>query len=160
MKKTTLFTSLLLAAVFALLTTALSSGVSQANPQQDITLTWDANTEADLAGYRIYASYLSGDYVKYSENQAENNMVLQVDLGPDIAPGNRVVQIAADGRKIFFVATAYDTSGNESGFSNEVNLVTDDLTPPDPVQEFQLVIQTTELSDGTKLLGFKLVPKR
>ncbi|MBK5281300.1 MAG: fibronectin type III domain-containing protein [Nitrospiraceae bacterium] len=72
------------------------------------TLTWNANTDSDLAGYKIYRATTSGGY------------------GATIAtvPGNITTYIAAglqSGTTYFFVITAYDSTGNESPFSNEVS---------------------------------------
>ncbi len=72
------------------------------------TLTWDANTESDLAGYKIYRADASGGY------------------GAPIATvqGNVTTYIAAGlqvGTTYFFVITAYDSAGNESAYSNEVS---------------------------------------
>ncbi len=72
------------------------------------TLTWKANTESDLAGYKIYRATTSGGY------------------GAPIATlqGNITTYIAASlqsGTTYFFVITSYDTAGNESSRSNEVS---------------------------------------
>lgn len=73
-----------------------------------VTLTWNANTESDLAGYRVYRATSSGAY------------------GAPIATiqGNTTSYIAAGlqfGTTYFFVVTAYDIAGNESAYSNEVS---------------------------------------
>jgi hypothetical protein len=72
------------------------------------TLTWNANKESDLAGYKIYRATTSGGY------------------GAPIATvqGNVTTYSAAGlqlGTTYFFVITAYDSAGNESPFSNEVS---------------------------------------
>jgi hypothetical protein len=72
------------------------------------TLTWNGNTESDLAGYKIYRATASGGY------------------GAPVATlqGNVTTYVAAglqSGTTYFFVVTAYDTAGNESAFSNEVS---------------------------------------
>ena len=72
------------------------------------TMTWSANTENDLAGYKIYRATSSGGY------------------GAPIAtvPGNVTTYIATGlqvGTTYFFVITAYDLAGNESAHSNEVS---------------------------------------
>jgi fibronectin type 3 domain-containing protein len=79
------------------------------NPQasSSITLTWNANTEKDLAGYKVYRATSSGAY------------------GAPIAaiPGNTTSYTATGLPKAtyFFVITAYDIAGNESAYSNEVS---------------------------------------
>ncbi|NGZ61409.1 MAG: hypothetical protein CV081_13050 [Nitrospira sp. LK265] len=73
-----------------------------------VTLTWNANVESDLAGYRVYRATSSGTY------------------GAPIATiqGNTPGYIATGlqfGTTYFFVVTAYDIAGNESAYSNEVS---------------------------------------
>jgi fibronectin type 3 domain-containing protein len=88
-----------------------------ASADTTVKLQWNANTESDLAGYRLYQSNTSGVYTTY-----------RADIP---APTHEVtVTIPTDGT-YFWVVTAYDTSGNESGRSNEATLVID-TTPPGP----------------------------
>jgi len=74
------------------------------------TLTWKANSETDLAGYKVYRSTIRG---KYEPQNAivllqKNVTTYQVtDLQPRTT--------------YFFVVTAFDMAGNESGYSNEVS---------------------------------------
>jgi hypothetical protein len=89
------------------------------------SLTWDANTEVDLAGYRIYAGLASRTY----NLLADVGLSTSYDLTFD------------DGKTRYFVATAYDTAGNESEYSNEVIWTApgqQDTTPP-PVIDSTLV---------------------
>ncbi|MDR4464508.1 MAG: hypothetical protein MRJ66_09615 [Nitrospira sp.] len=72
------------------------------------TLTWNANKEKDLAGYKVYRATASGAY------------------GAPIATliGNVTTYRAIDlkfGTTYFFVVTAFDIAGNESEYSNEVS---------------------------------------
>ena len=71
-----------------------------------VTLTWDANTESDLAGYKIYSGESSQSY------------------GPPFDAGNvttlKVINLTP-GKTYFFAGTAYNASGKESGYSNEVS---------------------------------------
>ncbi|MFQ5638814.1 MAG: FlgD immunoglobulin-like domain containing protein [bacterium] len=71
------------------------------------TVSWDANTENDLAGYKVY----------YGDSPNGNY--------PDIIDVGNVTSITIDnlteGTTYYFVVTAYDVSGNESGFSQEVS---------------------------------------
>jgi len=70
-------------------------------------VTWDQNTESDLGGYQIYRGVSSGNYTKV------------VDVG--LINEGEIVDLTA-GITHYFVVTAYDRSGNESDFSNEVSL--------------------------------------
>jgi hypothetical protein len=69
------------------------------------TLSWDPNTEADLAGYYVYQGPHTGPYTKIAT------------VGVMTAP-SYVVTLAAG--TYCFVVTAYNTSNAESGPSNEI----------------------------------------
>ena len=81
---------------------------------------WDANTESDLAGYRLYQSTTAGSYVK-GEFLAEI-------LAPAVT---YTLENVADGT-YYYVLTAYDNNGNESDFSNEVTADVDQTAPAAP----------------------------
>ncbi len=71
------------------------------------TLTWNANTEPDLAGYRIYQRTATGTY------------------GSPISLGKVTSYMAANlvsGTRYYFKVSAVDTSGNESTPSLEVSI--------------------------------------
>lgn len=72
-----------------------------------VTLEWDANTEPDLAGYRIYVGTASGSY---------GTIPIEAGLATTCTIGR-----LTNGRTYYFVATALDTAGVESGWSNEVS---------------------------------------
>lgn len=74
-----------------------------------ITLTWDANTEPDIAGYKVYYGTASRTYGT------------PIDVGK--VTGHTVGNLS--GGKTYFVSmTAYDSFGSESGFSSEVTVST------------------------------------
>jgi hypothetical protein len=71
-------------------------------------LAWNASTESDLTGYKVYRGTGSGTY------------------GAPLATlpktmTNYTVAGLQNGTTYFFVITAYDSSGNESTYSNEVS---------------------------------------
>jgi hypothetical protein len=71
----------------------------------DIKLAWDPNTEPDLAGYKVYYGTASRAY------------------GPPIDVGNVTTYTLTGltpGQTYYIAVTAYDTSKNASGYSNEV----------------------------------------
>ncbi len=73
-----------------------------------IRLTWNANTERDLAGYRVYRATSSGAY-------GAPITTIQGNTTSYVATGLRF------GTTYFFVVTAFDIAGNESAYSNEVS---------------------------------------
>ncbi len=72
------------------------------------TLTWDPNTDGDLAGYKVYRATTSGAYGAALGTVPAGTVTYQ-------ATG-----LSAN-TTYFFVITAYDDAGNESPFSNEVS---------------------------------------
>jgi hypothetical protein len=76
----------------------------------EVTFTWDANTEPDLAGYIVYYGTSSGNYTR-SVDVGNNTEYTQTEL--------------QDGVTYYFASTAYDTAGNESGFSNQIVYIAD-----------------------------------
>jgi hypothetical protein len=71
----------------------------------EITLAWDQNSEPDIAGYRIYYGRVSRSYTNV------------VDVGNYTSC---VIADLEDGQTYYFAATAYNTDGYESGYSNEI----------------------------------------
>ena len=70
------------------------------------TLAWDSNAESDLAGYRIHYGTASGSYTVHTD---VHNVTTYTVTG------------LTAGQTYYFAATAYDASGNESGYSNSVS---------------------------------------
>ena len=93
------------------------------NPKN--TLTWNANTESDLAGYKIYTGTAPRTYGP------------PIDVGKTATPNSPFYKLGdlglADGN-YFMAVTAYDTTGNESGFSAEVVVPYDGTPPSNPVK--------------------------
>jgi len=71
-----------------------------------LLVTWDANTESDLAGYRIYYGVESSVYTQ------------MVDVGNVTA---YTLPDLTEGQTYYLVVTAYDRTGNESLPSTEVS---------------------------------------
>jgi len=82
------------------------------------TLSWNANTESDLAGYKIYygASPRNSDCPPggYTE---------KIDAGKTATPENPSYKIEnlENGKVYYFSVTSYDVSNKESCFSSEVS---------------------------------------
>jgi hypothetical protein len=99
------------------------------------TLNWnppgkktDGTSLTDLAGYRIYYGTASGNYAE------------TIDVG-NITTS--VVSNLADGTTYYFAVTAYDTSGGESGYSNEVSKTTQG------VQQYSLAVTKSGSGSGS-----------
>ena len=83
----------------------------------EVTLAWDPNSEPDLAGYKIYRWRANGDL--FVRDVGNVTMTSFVDLTP--------------GETYTFRATAYNTAGLESLFSNAVEWTEPQPTKPAPV---------------------------
>ena len=70
-----------------------------------VTVTWNANTEADLQGYRVYVGTRSGARTQSFDVGNVTSTRLTLPLGSTY----------------FFVVTAYDKTGNESAPSGELS---------------------------------------
>lgn len=85
-------------------------------PSESVELSWerpvtneDGSALNDLAGYRVYfRTETSRNYIKVADVIGYTRCSLS-----DLPKGER----------IYFAVTAYDTSGNESSFSNEVSAI-------------------------------------
>jgi len=75
-----------------------------------VTLAWDPTLNPNLAGYRIYYGTSAGTYSQ--------------PLGSGLNAAGNVTGITVtgltSGTRYYFSATAYDSGGNETAFSNEV----------------------------------------
>jgi hypothetical protein len=83
----------------------------------DVALRWDANTETDLAGYRVFYRE-DGQSYNYNNPAWEGTQTTCTIYSLDDSTG------------YYFVARAFDTSGNESGDSDEVTYEPSKNTPP------------------------------
>jgi fibronectin type 3 domain-containing protein len=79
-----------------------------------VEITWDANSEADLAGYKIYMSQTSGTYTTPTATLGEVVLWDSANLPDGI---------------YYFTITAFDDSGNESVKSDEVSIKLDTVAP-------------------------------
>lgn len=92
------------------------------------TFAWDyLNPPSDLAGFRLYMS---------DQPNARQTGTMALTIPADRLTGT--LSGVADGPK-YFVVTAYDGSGNESGPSNEVTKTFDGTAPGSP-QNFQVTV--------------------
>lgn len=84
---------------------------------QGILVSWDANSEEDLMGYKVYFGHSTGVYSIPID--VGNVTSYQIPNVPEAVP-------------YFVVVTAYDVAGNESGFSQEAFIETPDIVPATP----------------------------
>ena len=82
-----------------------------------VTLAWDANSETDLTGYKVYVGTASRTY------GTPASVPLTANTGYAVTVPIGMTQ--------FFAVTAYNTAGLESGYSNEVSVILGG--PPGPV---------------------------
>ncbi|MHB9006173.1 MAG: fibronectin type III domain-containing protein, partial [Limisphaerales bacterium] len=82
-----------------------SNHLLAAEASQTVQLAWDANTEPDVAGYKVYWGTSSGQY----SQQLSVGAVTTAQI-PDLAPGVTY----------YFAATALNTEGLESDYSAEI----------------------------------------
>jgi len=101
-----------------------------------LKIKWDANTESDLKGYKIHFGTQSRNYDKVI-NAGNVTETVVPDLSANVP--------------YYFAVTAYDTAGNESGYSAEVSgsFQPGDTEPPRIAgvaipDEFHLEIQFSE----------------
>lgn len=82
-------------------------------------VSWAENSESDLAGYRVYYGTASRDY----ESSLDAGDFTSVEID-DLTPGTTY----------YIAVTAYDTSGSESDFSEEVQVAipadSSEILPP------------------------------
>lgn len=94
------------------------------------TLDWVASSNPGVAGYKLYFSTESGNYVQ------------SVDVGNTT---NCTISDLVDGQTYYFAARTYDIAGNYSGYSNEVSKTISASIPPTS----QYTINTSAGAGGT-----------
>ena len=109
-KKRTLISPLLLLFAFVFF------GQVQHGFAADVTLAWDAITQPELAGYKVYVGTSSRNY-----GAGTNVGIVTQYTVTGLGPGT-----------YYFAVTAYDATGRETGYSNEVSetILSADTTPP------------------------------
>mgnify|MGYP000008795147 CR=1 FL=1 len=99
----------------ALLFVTFLAGAGQA---ATVTLAWDPNTESDLAGYKLYYGNSPRTQAPYTQTVVINDKAATT------------WQITLEPGGYYFALTAYDASGNESGYSAEVSAEVSPINPP------------------------------
>lgn len=85
-----------------------------------VTLAWDPNTESDLAGYRVHYGTASGVYTATVEVDRNTTTCTVLNL--------------TSGQTYYFAASAFNSAGESSGYSNEVSAAIEspNLAPATP----------------------------
>lgn len=111
---------------------------------EDITLQWDANTESDLKGYKLYyGSYSGAPYDGDDIEQGSSPITIDIEM-ETFDPSNPEITITnldLSGYH-YFALTAYNTEGLESDYSNEIFIGPDGVV--DSSEAFSLTVGTSE----------------
>lgn len=131
MKTRNVYRVIIACCVVFVITAAFMLISASAASAKDTAFSWEPNEETDLAGYKIYAGPSSREYVNTNdcglpETSADGRVHCTVENTPT--------------ENTFYAATAYDTAGNESDYSNEVS---DDSPPAAPGGFAKVTVQTT-----------------
>jgi len=121
--KKSIFALLILVCILVLCESALAA---------QIKLAWDANTESNLAGYKVYYGTSSKSYTGSVDARNVTSYTLTG---------------LTQGQTYYISVTAYNTSGSESGYSGEVSGVATETTLP--VSETPPTVSTTPTSEPT-----------
>ncbi|GJQ58136.1 MAG: hypothetical protein D8M57_07490 [Candidatus Scalindua sp. AMX11] len=110
------FLVILLASFTIFFSPLLALSTRTAYAEQNITFGWEPNKEKNLAGYRLYRSDSPGKYAF-----GEKNAIATIKAGTHSVTVKSV-------KPGYFVLTAFDKEGNESGPSIEL----ESLSLPNP----------------------------
>jgi hypothetical protein len=87
-----------------------------------VEVTWNANTESDLAGYKVYTSTSAAAF-------AGGTATLVATVN---APTVSYIHANVVDGTFFYALTAFDASGNESVFSDIASIKVDTTAPGKP----------------------------
>jgi hypothetical protein len=120
--------------------------VAQDAPDGETWLAWAANTESDLEGYQVHRGTAPGDY----------DTVINVGLVTDYKVKGLVV-----GTKYYYALTAYDTSKNESGYSEEVSAdATDRGGPVIPIGLMDVTPEANIIAETINIETINIINKK
>jgi hypothetical protein len=102
------------------------------------TLTWDADSETDLAGYRVYQCSLQPC------TASSGNASLFVTLGKGTS-----FNIGTPAVTQYYFITAYDFANNESSGSNVATVTPGGSPPPPPASVAPITFDAASSSEGT-----------
>jgi hypothetical protein len=102
------------------------------------TLTWEANSEPDLAGYRVYQCSLQ----PCTESSGNASLLVTLGKGTSFNIGTPAVT------QYYFI-TAYDFANKESSGSNVVTFTPGGSPPPPPASVAPITFDAASSSEGT-----------
>jgi fibronectin type 3 domain-containing protein len=105
--------------------------LTPSNPSPTITVEWDASTSTNVVSYNIYYGIGHGQYT--NRVQITSGLTIRITL-------------AERGLKYYLAATAVDSTGLESDFSNEITYTAPE--PPGPPVMHPTFTATIESQDG------------
>lgn len=135
--------------IFSLATLVLTLSRCGMDPAHafDVNLEWQANTDKDLAGYKLYSGNKSREYI------------ISIDVG-DIP--NFTITGLLERTTTYFSVKSYDTSGKESLFSDEIVKVIGNFPPEVPLNfmgrnnDDDIEVLTWDANQESDLAGYKL----
>jgi hypothetical protein len=125
---------LLLVGLIILFISSLNILFAKSGVGAEAIVTWQAGSESDLAGYRVYwGSASRGSAIAVSDFNYGNTQ----DVGTQTS---HIITNLIEGQTVYGAVTAYDTSNNESLYSNEASAFIADVTSPGVPQGVQIII--------------------
>ncbi|MGD2065832.1 MAG: hypothetical protein PVI43_01515 [Candidatus Bathyarchaeota archaeon] len=118
--------------IYALIFLMIVAGVQA----EEITFEYEQAISPDFAGWNIYQSHTpGGPYQKV--------MTLSYNGTPSgtYQQDYDIPEVVGDSLDYYFVFTAFDTSGNESVYSNEAKWTAEDTTAPLSPQKVKITIK-------------------
>jgi hypothetical protein len=103
--------------LFLVLTFLLIPLFAETSGAATVTLAWDPNPEPSVAGYRLYLGTTPGYYTS------------SVDVASST---HATISSLIEGVTYYMAVTAYDASGNQSGYSNEIVYTVPGGSSPSP----------------------------
>jgi hypothetical protein len=96
-----------------------------------ITFAWEQDLPTDMGGWKLHYGLSSGSYTQVIDIPYST---CDMTKTPPACEATKNIAMVVGGEEAiyFFALTAYDTSNNESGFSNEVSKYLDFIAPPNP----------------------------
>jgi len=117
----------LIAILFAL--TAASPGFAR---DRELTFEWEQEVPADLAGWNLYVKAGSSGGGYLANYQLLTTIVYTGNILATYTSDVLMQSPDNETHEYFFVLTAFDLDGNESGASNEVSAIIDFIPPGAP----------------------------